>query len=194
MWSVFWTPLGFLCHFLTSAVEGVFNPLVSSKYGERLPSDYFFALLVAIFLDDSDALLWRRSYIQVFETYNSDLLHEPSASFISQASFPRSVSQGIFAENTWIGRCVLRWTSMMLHFQQNSSTAHLSFGLPLLRLLVFILVEITYSADEQRHNLVGDYLQLLNLCVNKQRKGRRFDFHCSESQTWSLKGGSSAFQ
>lgn len=79
----------------------------------------------------------------------------------------------VLDENTRLKKEFFR-TELTLPFLQNSSFAHLSSGVPLLRIFPCILSEWMDSTDDQRLNRVGDYFRLLNLCVKKQRKVRKF--------------------
>lgn len=65
---------------------------------------------------------------------------------------------------------------MTLYFQNNLLLEHLSFGLPLVRLLLCIPFEKTHSTDERRQNLFGGYFCLLYLFFMKQRKGWKYQY------------------
>lgn len=65
---------------------------------------------------------------------------------------------------------------MMIHFRKTSPFANLIFGLPLLKVFTYIIVEITHSTDEHRNDQVGNYYPLLDIFVQKQRKNRTLLF------------------
>lgn len=117
-------------------------------------------------------LLRRRIYSSVIKTYNYDLLLSVSVCFNQQFSFFRSVLQNILAQKTSMGRRVLHWIDVMLNFQQKSTFAHLSAGLPLLTFVRSIVGETTHNSDNQRRNRVVDHFRLQYLCVRNQCKGR----------------------
>lgn len=115
-------------------------------------------------------LIWRISYFQIVTIDDSDLFCRAFVSFITCAYLSRRVLQGIFAHNISFGGSALRWTEMTIHFQQMYFFVHLSFGLLLFRLAPCSLVDLTHSAEKQRHSRVGDYCCLSTLFCQKTIK------------------------